>query len=74
MRDHERPGKTFIENEREIEYFFLYAAAAEAAADIRNLFPDVRCQGSSTAARRAKRALDSGHPGITFPAIGAATA
>jgi hypothetical protein len=36
--------------------------------------PDVRSQGSSTAARRAKRALDAGHPGKKISTIGAASA
>ncbi|MGE5717910.1 MAG: CHAT domain-containing protein, partial [Acidobacteriota bacterium] len=36
--------------------------------------PDVRSQGSPTAARRAKRALDTGHPGKKISAIGAASA
>jgi hypothetical protein len=37
-------------------------------------FPNDRCQGSATAARRAKRALDIGHSGRRFSAIGAASA
>ncbi len=33
-------------------------------------FPNDRCQGSRTAARRAKRALDIGHSGRRFSSIG----
>ncbi len=36
--------------------------------------PDVRSQGSLTATRRAKRALDAGHPGKKISIIGAASA
>ncbi len=37
-------------------------------------FPNGRCQGSGTAARRARRALDIGHSGRRFAIIGAASA
>jgi S-methylmethionine-dependent homocysteine/selenocysteine methylase len=47
--------------EREPETFLLQRETSSS---------DVRCQGSATAARRAERALDTGHPRDTFPAIG----
>src|ERR1017187_5250729 len=41
---------------------------------VENVFPAGRCQGASTAARRAKRAPDSGPPGKDSPLSSAASA
>ncbi len=57
---------------REKRRFFCYRGPHSRPPKNESCLPDVRCQGSSTASRRAQRALDTGHPGrILFSAAAA---
>ncbi len=64
--------------EKEKEKIFLEGEEGDVPLEDRSgqgpCSPNGRSQGSSTAARRAERALDIGHSGRRFPGIGAASA
>ncbi len=66
-----------LASERESRPYPETAPSELLAAEMPNegpYFPNDRCQGSETAARRAERALDIGHSGRRFATIGAASA